>query len=88
MCGGNHNYTTECPAKGKQCMKCKKFNHYARVCKMKPQTRVRYKNAEEVDEDYDSELYVDTVSAEEEDEESAYEDIGLGPQNQKTAESA
>ncbi len=84
MCGGNHHYTAECPAKGKPCMKCKKFNHYARVCKTKPQTqnRVRYKNvhtAEEVDEDYDSELYVDTVTAEEEDEESAYADIRLGP---------
>lgn len=87
-CGGNHSYTTECPAKGKQCMKCKKFNHYARVCKTKPQTqnRVRYKNVhtvEEVDEDYDSELYVDTITAEEEDEESAYADIGLGPQNRQ-----
>ena len=45
---------------------------------------MRYKNVhiiEEVDKDYDFELYVDTITAEEQDEESAYADIGLGPQN-------
>lgn len=31
-CGTRHPYGS-CPAKGQQCNKCSKFNHYARVCR-------------------------------------------------------
>lgn len=37
-CGGHHNKSTDCPAKGKRCLKCRKFNHYAKVCKTKSHT--------------------------------------------------
>lgn len=50
------------------------------------QNRVRYKNVhivEVVDEDYDSELYVVTVTAGKEDGESPYANIRLGPQNRQ-----
>ncbi|KAK3769869.1 hypothetical protein RRG08_036917 [Elysia crispata] len=34
-CGGNHTFANKekCPAYGKTCSKCKKQNHFARVCK-------------------------------------------------------
>ena len=86
-CGGHHNKLSECPAKGKQCLKCRKLNHFARVCKSKNhssnRTGHRDVHAVEDDEDYDSELFVDIVSTERKNEESAYADIGLGPQNQQ-----
>lgn len=31
-CGGMH-YPGKCPAKGKQCLKCNKMNHFAKVCR-------------------------------------------------------
>ena len=33
-CGGKHA-KQECPARGKVCFKCKKHNHYARMCRSK-----------------------------------------------------
>lgn len=30
-CAGQHSYKDVCPAKGKQCVKCKKFNHFAKA---------------------------------------------------------
>ena len=32
-CGLNHDHRARCPAKGKQCMKCRKFNHFSTVCR-------------------------------------------------------
>lgn len=32
-CGGQHRSKDLCPARGKQCNKCSKFNHFARVCR-------------------------------------------------------
>lgn len=91
-CEGHHNKSTECPAKGKQCLKCRKFNHYAKVCKTKSHTpgRTAHREIHTVDEDYEddgSALFIDTylltVTTEKEDEESAYAAIRLGPQNKK-----
>lgn len=31
-CGRGHSRTEDCPAKGQQCNKCKKFNYFASVC--------------------------------------------------------
>lgn len=38
-CAGQHSYKDVCPAKGKQCVKCKKFNHFAKACRSKPATQ-------------------------------------------------
>lgn len=78
----------ECPAKGKQCLKGQKFNHFARACKSKSHTQGKtvHRNVHAVqkeDEEFDLELFVDTVTAESDEEESAYADIRLGPQNRK-----
>ncbi|KAK2705876.1 hypothetical protein QYM36_016028 [Artemia franciscana] len=35
FCGGNYSPQHVCPAKGKTCAKCKKQNHFAKVCKSK-----------------------------------------------------
>ena len=32
-CGGPHNKSDKCPAKGKQCNQCKKSNHFSKVCR-------------------------------------------------------
>ena len=40
-CGLNHEFKKEkCPAWGKQCSKCKKSNHFAKVCQ---QTKRRWR---------------------------------------------
>lgn len=33
FCAGQHGPKDPCPAKGTQCLKCRKYNHYAAVCK-------------------------------------------------------
>ncbi|KAK2718174.1 hypothetical protein QYM36_005478 [Artemia franciscana] len=35
FCGGNYSPHHVCPAKGKTCAKCKRQNHFAKVCKSK-----------------------------------------------------
>ena len=34
-CGRNHNQRETCPAKGQTCLKCKKKNHFQKMCKTK-----------------------------------------------------
>ena len=36
-CGGNYPHKGACPAKGKQCRKCLKNNHFAAVCRGRPE---------------------------------------------------
>ena len=36
-CGGNYPHNGTCPAKGKQCRKCLKNNHFAAVCRGRPE---------------------------------------------------
>lgn len=72
-CGGHHSKSTEWPAKGKQCLKCQKFKHYAKVCKTKSHapSKIVHREIHTVqkrDEEDDSELFVDTVTAENENE--------------------
>ena len=38
-CGGLYPHTNHCPAKGKQCKKCGKQNHFAKVCRSKPEQK-------------------------------------------------
>ncbi|MED6253385.1 hypothetical protein ATANTOWER_028142 [Ataeniobius toweri] len=79
----------QCPAKGKQCLKFRKYNHFAKTCRSKTHYPQKTGHRElnfvgEAQDDYESELFVDTVMAAEEDEEdSAYADIALGPENAK-----
>ena len=55
-CGNKlHKHKTECPAYGKQCHKCSKYNHFAKLCKS-------VKSVHEVTSeqtDYDSDCYDD-----------------------------
>lgn len=77
----------QCPARGKQCLQCRKFNHFARACRSKPHTQKRTRLREvhtvlEGNKDFHSELFIDTVAAAEH-EDSAYADIELRPSNIK-----
>ena len=49
----------KCYAKGKRCTKCQKLNHFARVCRSKPDTRKGVHLLEE--EDSDDELFVGCI---------------------------
>jgi hypothetical protein len=63
-CGIKH-YQNKCPAEGKTCAKCKKLNHFARMCKSKFKVKERKRHVhgveEEESEESDSELYVGSV---------------------------
>ncbi|XP_028414345.1 uncharacterized protein K02A2.6-like [Dendronephthya gigantea] len=40
-CGGTYPHEGQCPAKGKECRKCQKLNHFARVCRGKMQRQTK-----------------------------------------------
>lgn len=89
-CGGLH--TTKdgaCPAKGKQCMKCKKFNHFAKACKSKlhtnNHTRKVIHTMDEDTEDEQVELFIDGLTSENTGKcnEQAYAEIEIGTQKVK-----
>lgn len=87
-CGGNHDKQTECPAKGKQCLKCKKLNHFAKVCRSKVynQKKTGHREVHTVQEttnDSDPELFIDIIAAGEDNEDSAFAEIQLGPNKVK-----
>ncbi|XP_053395631.1 uncharacterized protein LOC128555874 [Mercenaria mercenaria] len=71
-CGQFHG-DKQCKAKGVQCRNCKKWNHYARVCRSKRVNEVR---ADDSSED----IYIDTViSAVDKMCNQAFVDIKTGP---------
>ena len=39
LCGGKYPHQGICPAQGKQCLNCGKMNHFAQVCRSKPNNR-------------------------------------------------
>lgn len=39
-CGYDHNPGSRCPAKGKQCKKCNKKDHFAKMCRSKKDQKV------------------------------------------------
>ena len=67
-CGKTHT-KDKCPAIGEQCSKCKKYNHFAAVCKTKnvPKRQERYKRREkkvhtvESDSESDNDFYIGVV---------------------------
>lgn len=81
-CGRNHDKRTDCPAKGKQCLKCNKFNHFAKVCRSKSnvERKTGHREVHTVLEANDSEpeLFIDTIAVEDNGD-SPFADILLGP---------
>ncbi|CAG2229358.1 unnamed protein product [Mytilus edulis] len=51
-CGYDHNAGSYCPAKGKQCKKCDKKDHFAKICKTRK--KVHDIDREECSNNYDS----------------------------------
>ncbi len=43
-CGRTHKEDKECPAKNKQCHKCRKYNHFASVCKSRDKEGAKKKD--------------------------------------------
>ena len=65
-CGYDHSLQDRCPAKGKQCTKCKKYNHFAKVCKSIHSVNVNddmlYMHDEEsVDSSSSDEFVIDSI---------------------------
>lgn len=75
QCGncGNTHQPGSCPAKGKQCSNCLKYNHFARVCRSTDESRKVSVNAHSVtsdagciklgDSSSDSDFFVDAVDS-------------------------
>ena len=95
-CAGQHSSKDVCPAKGKQCMKCKKFNHFAKACKSKAPAQSGFHrktvhtvkentDAHDEDDEEESGLYIDSITIENEGKssEQAYADVELGSPPQK-----
>lgn len=78
-CGKCHE-KGQCPAKGKQCRSCKKWNHFATVC-------MRAKRVNEVDqndsESESSDVFIDSVNSQKENKSQIFSEIEVGPKNKK-----
>uniref|UniRef100_A0A3P9K9H2 Gypsy retrotransposon integrase-like protein 1 n=1 Tax=Oryzias latipes TaxID=8090 RepID=A0A3P9K9H2_ORYLA len=95
QCARQHSQKDTCPAKGKQCIKCKKFNHFAKACRSKIpfQHKPRHKMLHSVGEsknshqssDEETGLYIDSITIENEGQsnEQAYADLELGSPSRK-----
>ncbi|KAL0161181.1 hypothetical protein M9458_044906, partial [Cirrhinus mrigala] len=88
-CAGSHSPRDACPARGKQCMKCKKCNHFAKACKTKntaptkPQRRPVHALVQNNEEEQ-CELYIDSITTVNANKNNvqAYADIKVGPSQQ------
>lgn len=85
-CGYCRNKThvakDSCCAKGKQCKKCNKWNHFAEVCHSRQGKRVHTKSEKLVAKNTDNaDLFIDAVTqgSDIEDTKQAYADIEVGP---------
>ncbi len=70
-CGGEHSRAEECPVKGRQCNRCTKFNHFAKVWRtpttQQRQTKHKTKKVHAISdsgEQQTDELYNDTMTKE------------------------
>ena len=66
-CGGHHQ-PGSCPAKGKKCNKCKKYNHFARVCRQSQRVNAHAVTSDAGCYKYDSDssesdFFVDSVNS-------------------------
>ena len=74
VCGNNQNQQDRCPAIGKQCGYCKKYNHFAVVCRQKDRNKQKkkvhevndmfldqYENNPNSDSDDESQYFVDGI---------------------------
>ncbi|CAB3983559.1 Hypothetical predicted protein [Paramuricea clavata] len=60
---GNKHPKQKCPAFGRQCNKCKKFNHYAKMCRSSGKLdaiETKYSKPDETGDDF---LFLDTITA-------------------------
>ena len=62
-CGNYHNNDSVCPAKGKRCRKCKKMNHFQKVCRSKKFVNNVNENVSQSESCEDTEYSVNMVSA-------------------------
>ncbi|CAC5404775.1 unnamed protein product [Mytilus coruscus] len=78
-CGYDHNAGSYCPAKGKQCKKCDKKDHFAKMCKTRKEKKVHEIDREECSNYYDSSdsdtLFVGALYNEKNDSDTWCEDI-------------
>ena len=90
-CGREHGRTEDCPAKGRQCNKCKKPNHFANMCRMKTQyqsTKYKPKKVHAVTESTEQvpvDLYIDTIIKKNENtaREQAFAELEIGKARHK-----
>ena len=75
-CGRNHKTTDQCPARGKECYKCKKKNHFSSMCRSKPVHSV---------EDMENNTYADEGTVCEENTEFFVDMVKRGENSQDTA---
>lgn len=82
-CGNKvHTQKEICPAKGKQCKACNKWNHFAKVCRSKQRKTVHTVNDNESYKytDDEEDLFIDAVTQEDDlnDKEQVFADILVG----------
>ena len=94
-CGREHSRAEECPAKGRQCNNCNKFNHFARMCRAPAQQRQmkpKFKKVHAVsdtdtasEQQGENELYIDTITKQHEntDKEQAFAELQIGKMRHK-----
>nr|XP_023665899.1 uncharacterized protein LOC111842957 [Paramormyrops kingsleyae] len=88
-CAGSHSPRDACPARGKQCIKCKKYNHFAKACKTKntAPTKSQRRPVQALvknNEEEQCELYIDSITTVNANKNNvqAYPDIKVGPSQQ------
>ncbi|XP_065584468.1 uncharacterized protein LOC136043480 [Artemia franciscana] len=64
-CGGVFSKSHQCPAKGKSCIKCKKMNHFAKICRSS-QRNIHSVETEESSTDTSSQYFIESIQAKEE----------------------
>lgn len=91
-CGREHSHAEECPAKGRQCNKCKKFNHFAKMCRTQaPQRQLKHRQKgmhaimDDVEEHPTDALYIDAIVKQDANtqREQAFAEVELGENGRK-----
>ena len=81
-CGSSHAGRFSCPAKGKQCLKCLKYNHFAQVCR----SSMRRGNVHEIEDEIVDQIQIGAVQNNKKKrrsrhQEEAYANINLNGNN-------